>query len=179
MAQGECWIFDTWRQHMVYNDTPEQRIHLVSDTVGGAEFWSLVDRGRTHDAQTPDWRARVVAPGEAAPALQREHFNVPRVMSPWELQHHLQWFESDLAEPSSPGAAGIRESGVRLMRAWRGLWAHHGDSGGGGDAYRAALQAFLDGLPDSAMACRLANGTPWFSAVASAVLRPAVRTDVE
>jgi hypothetical protein len=179
MAEGECWIFDTWRQHMVYNDTPEQRIHLVADTVGGAEFWSLVDRGRPHDAQPPGWQARRIEPGaapDAAPLLC-ERLNVPRVMGPWELQHHLQWFEADLAEPASPDAASIRAAGARLVRAWRGLWAHHGDAGGG-DAYRAALQAFLDELPESAMACRLRNGTPWFNAVASAALRRAVRAEV-
>jgi hypothetical protein len=180
MAEGECWIFDTWRQHMVYNDTPEQRIHLVVDTVGGADFWSLVERGRPHDAMPPGWAPRRVAPvaATAAPALRCERFNVPRVMSPWELQHHLHGFEADLAEPASPDAARIRAAGARLSRAWRGLWAHYGDADGGGGAYRAALQAFLDELPDSAMACRLRNGTPWFNAVASAALRPAVRSDV-
>ena len=35
MAAGECWIFDTWRQHRVINDAVESRIHLVVDTVGG------------------------------------------------------------------------------------------------------------------------------------------------
>ena len=182
MAEGECWIFDTWREHMVYNDTPEQRIHLVSDTVGGAEFWSLVERGRPHDAQPPGWQKRGIAPGApaGAPTLRCERFNVPRVMSPWELQHHLQGFEADLADPASQDAARIRAAGARLVRAWRGLWAHYGDSAAGaGESYRAALQAFLDELPDSAMASRLRNGTPWFNAVASAALRPAVRAGVD
>ncbi|MGN6112032.1 MAG: aspartyl/asparaginyl beta-hydroxylase domain-containing protein [Luteimonas sp.] len=179
MAEGECWIFDTWRQHMVYNDTPAQRIHLVADTVGGAGFWSLVDRGRAPDAQPPAWQPIRVAPDAAArPVLRCERQNVPRVMSPWELQHHLQGFEAELSDPASPDAARVRAAGMRLVRAWRGLWAHHGDAGGGGDDYRAALQAFLDELPDSVSALRLRNGTPWFNAVASAALRPAVRADV-
>ena len=35
MAAGECWIFDTWRNHNVINDASQSRIHLVADTVGG------------------------------------------------------------------------------------------------------------------------------------------------
>ena len=42
MAAGECWIFDTWRQHRVLNDAVESRVHLVVDTVGGGAFWDLV-----------------------------------------------------------------------------------------------------------------------------------------
>jgi hypothetical protein len=179
MAEGDCWIFDTWREHMVYNDSPEQRIHLVADTVGGAEFWSLVERGRPHDAQPPGWEKRRVAPGAAAvPELRCERFNIPRVMSPWELQHHLLGFESDLVDPASQDAARIRAAGRRLVRAWRGLWAHYGDAAGG-EAYRAALQAFLDELPDSATASPLRNGTPWFKAVVAAALKPAVRAGVD
>ena len=177
MAEGECWIFDTWREHRVVNEAEEQRIHLVADTVGGAEFWSLVDRGRAHDAQPQGWRPRSIAPVQstAVPALVCERYNVPRVMSPWELQHHLHGFNAELAEPESQDAIRIRTATARLARAWRGLWARHGDSGEGTVAYRAALQAFLDELPESVMQRRLLNGTPWFRAVASAVLRPAVR----
>jgi len=46
MAAGECWIFDTWRQHSVLNDAVQSRIHLVVDTVGGGRFWDLVGQGR-------------------------------------------------------------------------------------------------------------------------------------
>ena len=45
MAAGECWIFDTWRQHRVLNDDTRERIHLVVDTVGSEEFWALVQAG--------------------------------------------------------------------------------------------------------------------------------------
>ena len=37
MAAGECWIFDTWREHRVSNPQPEARIHLVIDTPGSAK----------------------------------------------------------------------------------------------------------------------------------------------
>jgi len=177
MGEGECWIFDTWREHRVVNDAQEQRIHLVADTVGGAEFWSLVDRGRPHGAQPQGWTPRNIAPADpaAVPALVCERYNVPRVMSPWELQHHLQGFNAEFAEPESRDAMLIGQASVRLVRAWRGLWARYADSGDGSADYRAALQAFLDALPESAMGRSLHNGTPWFRAVASAVLKPAVR----
>jgi len=41
------------------------------------------------------------------------------------------------------------------------------------------LQAFLDELPDSAMAASLRNGTSWFKAVLAAALKPAVRAGLD
>ena len=33
MAQGECWLFDSFRWHEVHNRGTERRVHLVLDTV--------------------------------------------------------------------------------------------------------------------------------------------------
>lgn len=177
MQEGECWIFDTWREHKVYNEANEQRIHLVADTVGGGEFWSLVDRGRPHNARPQGWQARNIVPLESAgpPTLLCERYNLPRVMSPWEMQHHLQGFNAELVEQQSQAAMQVRGTCMRLVRTWRGLWARYGDSGDGFEGYRAALQAFLDDLPDNVDGLVLPNGTPWFRAVAAVVLKPAVR----
>ena len=60
MAAGECWIFDTWRQHRVLNDAVESRVHLVVDTVGGGGFWDLVGRGRPHDAPRAGWQTQAL-----------------------------------------------------------------------------------------------------------------------
>ena len=67
MAEGECWIFDTWREHKVENDASRSRIHLVVDTVGGIRFWDLVEKGRPHDAPVDGWMPRHVVPGEPMP----------------------------------------------------------------------------------------------------------------
>jgi hypothetical protein len=60
MAAGECWIFDTWRLHNARNPNSRDRIHLVADTVGSAEFWDLVSRAD---------RPFAADPGAAEPAL--------------------------------------------------------------------------------------------------------------
>ena len=91
MAAGECWIFDTWRQHRVLNDAVESRVHLVVDTVGGGGFWDLVGRGRPHDAPrgglaaAARWRRK---PGVVA-TFACETVNVPAVMTPWELEQRI------------------------------------------------------------------------------------------
>lgn len=176
MAEGECWIFDTSRLHTVVNDATQQRVHLVADTVGGDEFWTLVGRGRPHDGHPPGWQARQVvhAEGAAPPALLCERHNLPRVMSPWEMQHHLLELNAQLVDPQSADAKQMQAASVRLVRAWRSLWAHYADTGEGIDAYRAALATFRGRLPKSAASQRLCNGALWAQSVTAVVLAPAV-----
>ena len=112
MAAGECWIFDTWRQHRVINDAVQSRVHLVVDTVGGGAFWDLVAQGRAHDQADEGWAPIRVGPGSAATGFTCEAVNVPVVMSPWELNAHLDLLFADVLPPRpSPdsGDARIRQ----------------------------------------------------------------------
>ncbi|MBC7987989.1 MAG: aspartyl/asparaginyl beta-hydroxylase domain-containing protein [Luteimonas sp.] len=144
MAAGECWIFDTWRQHRVINDAVESRIHLVVDTVGGVRFWDMVAGGRPHGIpfDASGWQPRLLpAATDASADLACESVNVPIVMSPWELNAHLNFLLGE-ALPS-PQLAAVKQAGVVLMREWSELWARYGESAAGRPAFRAALQRFL------------------------------------
>lgn len=177
MAPGECWIFDTWRQHRVVNQADAFRIHLVVDTVGSGDFWSLVTRGRPHSAAPGrDWRPERVDPrAGAAVELECEAYNVPLVMTPWELNTHFGLLFGDaLPAPQLPL---LRHHVQRFLREWRGLWAKYADSGRGLDRYRAALQAFVETVSGPGAEVQLANGPTWSSAMLTLVAMVAVRND--
>ena len=144
MAAGECWIFDTWRQHRVLNDAERSRIHLVVDTVGGERFWSLSAAGRDHAGQPlgAAWQPQQVPPAAGPPpALLLETRNLPSVMSPWELNARVGFLLAE-AEPH-PNLVPLQAAATRLVRTWQALWAAHGDGGEGREAYRAALDEFM------------------------------------
>ena len=142
MAAGECWIFDTWRQHRVLNDAVQSRIHLVCDTVGGGAFWDSVAQGRAHDAPREGWMPKRIAPDPSAPAdFACETMNVPAVMSPWELKQHLS-FLLDEALPHAQLPA-LRQRADRLIPLWKGLWAQYGDAAEGRALFLKKAQGFL------------------------------------
>lgn len=174
MAAGECWIFDTWREHKVENDATRSRIHLVVDTVGGPGFWDLVARGRPHDASASGWAPRLVAPGGAAPPLARERYNIPVVMSPWEVHYRLNGL-LDEAEQTSPQTRSARQMTETFFRTWRSLWVQHGDSGKGTEQYLDVLYHFLESIPPSLANIPLRNGTRWMDGVLALVGKMAVR----
>lgn len=178
MAAGECWIFDTWRQHRVVNDATQSRIHLVADTVGGGAFWDLVDRGRGHDAQVPGWQAREVPLSEDFPAkLECESRNVPDVMGPWELGKHLR-FLLDEARPH-PRLAAVRAATERLLRTWAGLWALHGDAADARPQYRRLFDDYLAAMRVEGASIVLDNETRWIDGVTMMLSRSAVRTPAQ
>lgn len=156
MAEGECWTFDTWRRHNVHNDDHRQRIHLVADTVGGPGFWDLMRDARPHDAAREDWEPRRIAPQSGRVELMLESFNLPDVMSPWEVRTHIEFLIGE-ADRSDAVDRFARDVARPLLRDWQALWALHGDSGRGLDAYRARRDRMrADAAPFDAI--RLRNG---------------------
>ncbi|WP_372018359.1 aspartyl/asparaginyl beta-hydroxylase domain-containing protein [Pseudoxanthomonas sp. 10H] len=176
MAAGECWIFDTWRQHRVLNADERSRIHLVCDSVGGEGFWKLVDQGQRVDAgarEPAQWAPRPLGfvPG-AAPAIDYERYNVPAVMTPWELRRHLE-FLLDEAAPF-PGLAAARAQAHQFCLDWRGLWAAHGDEAGALPHYRRRVQAFVEQVKPLVGMATLRNELPLMPAIMLMVVRASV-----
>jgi hypothetical protein len=174
MAAGECWIFDTWRNHNVINDARQSRIHLVADTVGGEAFWDLVAAGRGHDEDRGEWKPIHVPPSPAAAALVCEHYNIPQAMTPWEADYHMRRLLDD-ADQADPNLAAAHAQVERFFQAWRGLWARYGDSGEGKAEYWAALERFIRQVPEPVAMIKLANGTLWIDGVLARVAKMAVR----
>lgn len=141
MKAGECWIFDTWSRHRVINDAVEQRIHLVIDTVGGAGFWDLLAGARAHTVpQSEGWAPRLIEPyGSDIATLHLEKFNIPIVMTPWELREHLNFLRAD-ANQDHPIFADVDRILARLSHAWHGLWSEFGDGREGWPLYTALLE---------------------------------------
>lgn len=176
MAAGECWIFDTWRQHRVLNDAVESRVHLVVDTVGGGRFWEMVNRGRPHDAPKADWQSVPIAPkaGEVA-AFACERVNVPAVMTPWELNAHLSLLFVDAVPHAN--LPQVRQIAMRFARTWQGLWFEFGEREEGRARYGAALQRFIEDIRGPSQPLVLKNELRWFSALMTIVCKFAVSGD--
>ena len=174
MAPGECWIFDTWRQHRVENDAERARIHLVCDTVGGERFWDLVGAGRNHQGQAlgPNWAPRTVAPGEAADALLYERTNVPVVMTPWEMTRRIGFLLGE-AQPS-PALARLQDLGARLCRRWTALWAAYGEDKDGWPHYQQAIDDYIPAMQQAAGGLALRNELPFSSSLFTLVAKVAV-----
>jgi hypothetical protein len=181
MKPGECWIFDTWRQHRVLNDATEARIHLVVDTVGGSGFWELVSRGRpVPGPSAAGFEPSMVSPRPGAPAdFACESVNVPAVMNPWELEKHLGFLFAEAI--AHPALAPLQQMAGRLVREWRGLWFAHGEAVAGRDNYRRAFEGFLASARAAGQGVMLRNGMPWLEVVqvmlGSVVVAPAAGGD--
>jgi len=133
MAAGECWVFDSFRPHDVQNRGSERRIHLVLDTVGSDRMWHLMDAAKDAE-QTPLF----TPPGQSqAGDLRFEHVNRPDVMSPWEVQQHID-FLFDHVEPHE-ALEPVRKCLDRFVCAWAALWAQYGDSSKGVPEYRQRM----------------------------------------
>jgi hypothetical protein len=175
MAPGECWIFDTWRQHRVVNADKRSRIHLVCDTVGGAEFWKMVYRGWPVGllGEPPGWAPGMVQyDASSSPAITFETYNMPVVMSPWELERHLDFLVEEMMP--SPHQANIHRHVRMLYHAWRGLWAAHADAVQSVPEYRRLLDGFLAQVGPMANESMLRNDLAMLPALMAGIARVAI-----
>jgi hypothetical protein len=137
MAPGECWIFDSFRTHLVENGGPDRRVHLVLDTVGGDELWQLMEAANSGEETDA---SKLLRPGQAdTSGLQFERVNVAKIMSPWEMRCHIN-FAAEQALPD-PRKDAIFRRLERLVSAWAGAWARFGESQEGRPTYAGFLNA--------------------------------------
>jgi hypothetical protein len=134
MAAGECWLFDSFRAHRVENGWTERRVHLVLDTVMTDSLRRLVDAAQSGAVMEPKY-ASPRAPGRVE--LKFEHFNVPAIMSPWEIRGHIDFiFAHGVDHPRLPG---VRDRVERFADSWAAAWAQMGPSREGLPTYRRLL----------------------------------------
>lgn len=136
MAAGECWIFDSFRIHDVFNGGSDKRIHLVLDTVGGEKLWDLMREAGSVDRNSLELRG--VEPGTTDHAqIRYEHVNTPEVMSVWEVRCHVNFLldQAPRAEPYDKVVGALD----RFQHHWGALWAEFGTDPDGLPHYQRAL----------------------------------------
>ncbi len=142
MAEGECWIFDTWSAHRVLNDAERSRVHLVCDTVGGEGFFKLMQAGKLPDTSPPGWSARdIKQTNTPVSALDLERFATPTVMSPWEARSRIEFLIGEIGQ-RTPEVNAFVVASAAFLHTWRSLWAAYGDKGEGLGDYRQTLDEF-------------------------------------
>lgn len=144
MAEGETWIFDTALMHNVINPTPKTRIHLVSDTVGSAHFWDLVDKAETPFLPNPNAISPQFIPynPEINAQFPTESINAPVIMSPWEQEHLLTYFWNEVKSVPNNSTQKMKELShflKQFQRDWLYLWAQYGDNLAGLSDYQKLI----------------------------------------
>lgn len=136
MAPGECWAFDSFRPHRVENSGTEKRVHLVLDTVGNERLWDLLEEAE-QGIEPP--REPLARSGKSANRtdLAFERVNVPLVMSPWEMQCHLEYLLEHTLPHDNLDAVVRRLR--RFIAGWTAAWSQFGVVADGIPAYRSLI----------------------------------------
>ena len=173
MEPGTCWVFDTWEPHRVENPANAPRIHLVIDTVGGAGFWSLIDRQTgVVDADSPLPAVQPVT------SIAFETMNQPMVMPTAEIDRTLAEILHQYAEIDLDRAVELDRALIPFRRSWKACWAHFGENPQGFASFQR-LRDEADAIVDP-VAEKLPNAVQVNEAIRQLVIRPAMsRTAME
>lgn len=186
MQAGECWIFDSWRWHNVINRGDEDRVHLVVDTAGSAQFWNMVDKMSDYDPveQSDELKALaqlIAFDAQGQTTLKTEQYNVSPVMSPGELEALTKDLIRDFSShPDNP--EDLIQNYKRLLRDlakdWRAIWSQHGYHSAGWPDYRLTLEATVQQLhPNPRALLTQSNNVGVNPIIMQRIIRAALHTD--
>lgn len=139
MAAGEAWIFDSWKPHRVENRSAENRVHLVIDTAGSADFWKTVGESEwrcSRQTRKPASRAdQFIAFEEGRTvSILTERYNAPLVMHPGEVDALIMDIVVDMRAFRGNPPAAMHDFEMMLQHfrlEWRRLWSLYGQTGEG------------------------------------------------
>lgn len=152
MAEGETWIFDSWKMHKVTNGADKDRIHLVIDTSGSSDFWDLVEQSdEPHNEIYKDEReTKFLSFNKSAKInIQTENYNVPIVMSPGEVDYLCLDITKDASDNTnnSPDDLKIFIKHINDFRYnWRSVWSQFGPSEQGWPKYKTLINKLSQSL---------------------------------
>ena len=186
MRAGECWIFDSWRQHKVVNNSPFDRTHLVIDTAGSSHFWNLVEKMQlfADDFRSSEFNANVTAipfSKSARSNLRLEKYNVAPVMAPGELEAIGNELMADVAANPNNNLALVQEY-RQLLRSlakdWREVWLEYGYEKAGITQYQRVLNRAVKQLrPNPRVLVTASNNVGVNPIIMQRILRAALNVE--
>ncbi len=155
MEGGECWVFDSFALHNVQNKGNERRVHLVLDTVGGGRLWDLVEAASSGTSVDPTYSNGASEEVDGT-SLVFEQLNRPKIMSPWEIERHVDYVFGHA--PADARDGGVARGLDHFISDWHATWARFGTSDEGLATYRALIDRMRAELKSSnANQIRLSN----------------------
>ena len=145
MRAGECWIFDSWRNHNVINSSDQDRVHLVVDTAGSSRFWRTVRAMEALTNHSVDAKLIEYQPGKSV-QLKTERFNIAPVMAPGELEAIAKELIVDFSHnPDNDKEIVVHYTALLtdLAKDWRELFLQFGIQREGFKHYQVLLQKTL------------------------------------
>ena len=184
MKAGDAWIFDSWKYHEVHNNGQTNRVHLVIDTCGDANFWDMVaNKGvplddTDHSAVIADQVGYIE--GKSTEVLTEKN-NGTFILNPGELDFISRELLANIRSITSNDAnevAKIESIVTKLCQDWRNLWHLHGENKSGWQAYKTARSQAYAGLNAIDASLEIDNGTAANLALIYCLVIPLINSEL-
>jgi hypothetical protein len=180
MAAGEAWLFDNWRLHRVENASNADRIHLVADTSGSAEFWRLA----LNNANDQTAIRTVPFDSKAQNKVLLESVTVPQRMSPAEVELLVADLCTELESQTNAIDSNKKVLKYQYLldsfsKDWRQLYLLYGESREGQKEFERLIEwVRTASIAQSTDLVMRTNGVSAHKVFEARVLRSAIRNDI-
>lgn len=183
MAAGECWIFDSWKNHKVVNKSDDKRVHLVIDFSGSAKFWQMIKQSTVPWIEGPPLDESYLAYTDNKHLeITTENYNVSQVMVPGELSYLLGELLAEIKSVEENDINSVNQFSSVLdnfNRDWRSLWSTYGMNKKGWDAYHQCRDRAYKQALSVGMSLKLSNQGQAISMLANCIIDPALNPEID
>lgn len=178
MAEGECWIFDTWKEHRVVNNSSKDRVHLVIDTSGSSQFWQMVNKSFVPWHSQPEGPVKLLDYSLAGKThTLTEKYNNPIVMSPGELDFMLNELTNEVQKVTANDTSNTNKL-IDILHSfsqnWRKLWSLYGSEQAGWKAYHQCRDGIFHQAKAVASQLKISNDSSALDMLAHCIIVPAL-----
>jgi LPS sulfotransferase NodH len=148
MKEGECWIFDTWRNHSVINNSDSIRVHLVIDTTGSSIFWNYVENAAWYsNLKEPRYGLEFIPyRKDENPTIHYEKYLFPKIFPPSEIELICNDLTKELKIENRDSNKFAIEMLKSLKYEWQSIWGIYADSTDGYIYYENLAKELLNKL---------------------------------
>jgi len=182
MAEGEAWIFDSWKNHKVFNDSAVSRVHLVIDISGSSNFWEMVNNTSLPPLDKVTQSNKYLPFKEnSLSQLFTEKFNVPVVMNPGELDGMLRQLSTEIhsvVTNDTETLVHFEQIMTCFSQDWRQLWAKYGLTKDGWEFYHRCRDNTFQQAKKLGNQLKISNGGTALQMLIHCIIDPALNPEV-
>jgi len=181
MKEGESWIFDSWKNHKVANNSEVTRIHLVIDTSGSADFWKMINKAYVPWLHNNEKQTKFVEYNQnIETSIKTELFNSPVVMCPGELDGMIGEVRSEILHSNNDESLIKELNGIlsEFSYEWRQLWSCYGANKDGWSSYHQCRDKTFHKAKHSGSQLKISNQGSALQMLIHCIIDPALNPEV-
>lgn len=183
MAEGDCWIFDSWKYHRVINNSNEMRTHLVIDIIGSSRFWKMIrEQSSKFGSEKSNFKKKhLTFESSLQTKINTENINFPIIMDPSEIENLTNQLITQI-DSHPENQESLKNDFIRVIKDfsldWQEIWSQYSTMTEGWPRYHQLRQQTIEKASSYENKVFVNNKTTALKILIHLIISPSMSTEL-